>query len=793
MFKELIICGLAFSFLTGCSIRNGNLDRHEIVLNEGCCNSLLAPTPKKLEYKGATSLTSTFTINCTPELRKAVIPWLKQVLTNDYAWKASVAKNSTIINIANSKINANQEAYTLTISKNKIEISGNTVAAINRGIGRLVYILQSPLTKVKRKGTLDCPALTIEDWPDMTLRGMHIQMQYRRDPVLVRRLVDNLAMLGYNMVVMCVGGSVECSAHPEIIFNRKNGYWKLKELKALADYARSRGLLPIPAINSIGHMSSAPQICPIKNAKGRSIAMNIFHPDFYQLYFDYADAIADAFGNPPYFHIGTDEFYPAVEKLQKLTDKTPDVFYSEFVNKTAAHFAHRNMQTVIWSDMLLEKGKYPNGDTSNGVCGTFQALDKLNKDVIINYWTYNPFSRYYGLDKLLKSGNPIWVSPWIGSDAIYKLCHYAWTQKIYSVLGTTWRIYADAQNALVATAEYSWNASKTTMAVTYDPWDIANILSYRRPEKVIQAKVSTIDFSGGKKIPSALTTSLMRIAPDGILQLCGTDVKLCDAHYLGASPKKILTSTKDIAALAGQKFPELLLCNPADFSDALKITGINKPREKADVILYTRAFGANTDTNEWGYEYIVKNGILDFIDNRRGNALIPVDGYVLSMHNAHGHSEFWLRSVMKQGDHVVLAEPAAVSKSVSAISIPGSIEKGTRHVILFFSKCYPADNTKQLGEVTMTFADGRKNTFPLRALIDEVSWKHDLHNYQKPWCSWIAVQSTGYCRTPTPKYRRIVAVEWAQKSCKDIPASVTFTASPTGIQSGLTLLGGVQF
>lgn len=80
------------------------------------------------------------------------------------------------------------------------------------------------------------------------------------------------------------------------------------------------------------------------------------------------------------------------------------------------------------------------------------------------------------------------------------------------------------------------------------------------------------------------------------------------------------------------------------------LSGVNCPRGKDGVIMYNRLYGAHTETNEYGTEYVVRNGRVVAIS--KSNSSIPEDGFVLSV---HGTAQKLLQDV-KVGDTALLGE-----------------------------------------------------------------------------------------------------------------------------------------
>ncbi|MBO4366355.1 MAG: family 10 glycosylhydrolase [Clostridia bacterium] len=82
----------------------------------------------------------------------------------------------------------------------------------------------------------------------------------------------------------------------------------------------------------------------------------------------------------------------------------------------------------------------------------------------------------------------------------------------------------------------------------------------------------------------------------------------------------------------------------AFYSIESKLTGINAVRYENNLIVYTPAKGKNTGTNEYGYEVVVNNGLVEAVSGN--NSAIPANGFVVS---GHGTAGDWLRSQVKLG------------------------------------------------------------------------------------------------------------------------------------------------
>ena len=81
------------------------------------------------------------------------------------------------------------------------------------------------------------------------------------------------------------------------------------------------------------------------------------------------------------------------------------------------------------------------------------------------------------------------------------------------------------------------------------------------------------------------------------------------------------------------------------------VSGVDCERGENNLIIYNRAYGSRTGTNEYGVEYVVRGGKVTAI-NEGGNSAIPSDGCVISL---HGTAANYFAPV-KVGDPAVVTE-----------------------------------------------------------------------------------------------------------------------------------------
>jgi len=241
--------------------------------------------------------------------------------------------------------------YALTVTQNDmLGVSGtyildigDTISVNASGYEGIAAALQTldALKEVTENG-LTFPRCRIEDAPFKSHRGVHFYLPPTDLIDEFLRILDTLASLKYNMVILETGGGVELERHPEVNeawirfcrdareypagpqgLQASESYWKdsthvelcgsgiitKKNLKRIVDHCAMLGLEVVPEIQALSHAYyltlAHPEIaerpyerwpdsyCPSKN-------------ESYELYFDIADEILEVV-KPRRVSIGHDE------------------------------------------------------------------------------------------------------------------------------------------------------------------------------------------------------------------------------------------------------------------------------------------------------------------------------------------------------------------------------------------------------------------------------------------------------------------------------------------------------
>ena len=809
---KLFICILSYSTLCF-ALQSANISNNYIKEVKSC----LAPTPKQSKITGEITLSSPYAID--DSLMKMPLPaisLLKKEFTSNYGWKnpqIAEAKNAVfVIKTIKKNFKNNKETYKLKITKGKIIIEAGTKAGLWLGINRLRAILSSDIAQSKPDGSIHCPSLEITDWPDYPTRGMFLEMsQSKKYKKRIWRTVDFMSKLGYNLVILEIGGRFESKKYPE---KCHRPWWTKKEIKELIAYAKARGITPIPGTNGPGHLERALKIFPLKSkVKGSKKVIKILditNPEFYKVYLTMLGELVEIFDNPPYVHIGGDECGSGIKMLADKSGMSAADLYAEYANKINDFLSSKGIKTVMWQDMFIT-GKKVHLEPRGAGKFTYKALNKINSNVIIDVWAYHEMNSYKGLETIAASKHEMWVTPWHGKRAIARLCSEGKRLKATGVIGSTWWTRFHFMGGVVLTAECAWNTPKTVAPdpngklglspsafsfprLAYNPVYIVNSTYYNRGTKKYKKNVKQIsDISGSEKPSNKFMEEMKKHFPGMLVNASGIPVKITKPFVFRSAgcfkPVSVELGRAKLRKLAGKR--KLFAANMSKVQlGCYWVTLIDQPKWDDQTAIYTPSFGKVSKSNYWSKDWAVSNGVI-ISKGSEVNAKIPSDGYVLSSHGRN----IKVFSNFSKGDRLELFESGPIKSPVEPIKIALKDVAKKKKILMFFTAEYPVFQSmviqrkgapkdyKNLAEITMKFSDNSEKSFKLNTL--RFRWQSHYKRWvKKDWSSWIAWQDT-----PESSLNSIVALEWAGSD--KIPTSIIIKPETYGIYAELVFLGAV--
>ncbi len=333
------------------------------------CNSII-PKPKVIQL-GAKYLARAEKFDCRNGFGSARLDCEAAELAGKTGLKTLLEINPVAADIADSgDADIQREAYRLSVREDGIEIQAGHERGAFYGIKTLRQLLS---------GGTEIRTIEISDWPDLKLRGFHINLGGGFMPTAghLKRVIENLSDFKLNTLALEYDDRFPWQKHRGIC--HRNAYTR-KELQSLLQVARDNFIEVIPLLDSLGHAGqylAHKEYAHLKELPDHIEEMCASNPATLQFMQELWAEALEFHTDSRYAHITGDEvfrqggFCPECRKhaengaLAKLYTK----YYAELSRWIIA----RGKIPIIWGDMLI---KYP------------EDLANFPRDIVINDWRY---------------------------------------------------------------------------------------------------------------------------------------------------------------------------------------------------------------------------------------------------------------------------------------------------------------------------------------------------------------------------------------------------------------------
>jgi hypothetical protein len=300
----------------------------------------------------------------------------------------------------------NDQYFEIVIFENEIEIKSEYEQGLLNGIIRL--------EKESRKSSSKLFNQTITDYSNISRRLFHIGLRGNEDLKIVKEIIYNSRNAYLNELVLMIRSGVGFkSLKPEL--TRK---WKYEDLNELIQYSNELGIKVIPEIKLLTHQEKL-----FKNSYPHLMFnKTTYNPDdnrTYEVVFPLIDEIIDIFQCDT-FHIGHDEVAGYRKDKNEKYIKSGEVGitpkqYLRDVIKLHDYLKSKGIKTMMWADMLLDRGEFKEMNRSgmHGGNGFKNIIDDLPKDIIMGNWHYFQKSKNYPTyDYLINKGFNVYGAIW---------------------------------------------------------------------------------------------------------------------------------------------------------------------------------------------------------------------------------------------------------------------------------------------------------------------------------------------------------------------------------------------
>lgn len=438
---------------------------------------------RNLSIKGAKDL--------QPPVRQA-LDWVTQRFEG-------IGEEGGQVELSIQNMNLPAGAYRLNTSTGRLVVTGQDREGVRNGLMRAATLSRP------RGDRLIIPAMTIEDYPAVNWRGIHLfvgpeALQFQS------QLMDGvLAPMLYNQVVL----QAERTNWDAI--RGTEGGWTMqkKDLAQLVARYRASGIEPTPLIQSFGHMGWL-----FLNGKNKDLMFNTEVPFSIDprvprtqvLLRSLWQEVMGTFKSD-IMHFGLDE----VDMRGWPSNSAPLV--TELWKKQTGFLAQlaeeNNASMMVWGDKMLAPGEAPDATHGHTKADAKARRDALPRGAFVADWHYkndaNP-SIYTSLGLFKKEGLRPVASTWYRPNNIKGFFAAAANENV-GTLHTTWAGYEsneanmvrefDQLSSYILAGEYAWsNRSELPKDLPYNPDELVQRIYDPVPQPIrrstaLQATVGT--------------------------------------------------------------------------------------------------------------------------------------------------------------------------------------------------------------------------------------------------------------------------------------------------------------
>jgi hypothetical protein len=319
---------------------------------------------------------------------------------------------------------ATPESYSLHVSPQGVDIRGDA-AGIFYGAVTFLQLLQP------RNGQLVAPSVHIEDGPRFPIRGVQLYMPARQQIDFFKRLLDLMASLKLNTVLLEVSGAMRYHSHPEINeawvrfasemksyldrglaplagdplhLRRKQdsmhielgggSFLEQEEVRDIVEYARARHITVVPEVQTLSHCYYITLAHPELSERSDTPYPDTYcpsNPDVYPLVFDLLDEVLQVF-QPPALCIGHDEAW-AVGTCPRCRERPAAELIAHDVNQLARYLANHGVTPWMHADAL--DPDFSGWTWTNRELGIFSQppdtrglIDLMPRDLVALNWNW---------------------------------------------------------------------------------------------------------------------------------------------------------------------------------------------------------------------------------------------------------------------------------------------------------------------------------------------------------------------------------------------------------------------
>lgn len=366
------------------------------------------------------------------------------------------------------------QGYALLASSDQIAVAALSDQGVFYGVQTLRQLLVPGPA-----GKLQCPAVSIRDWPAMAWRGMQDDMSRGPIPTLayMERQIRILSEYKINLFALYMENVFEYRSEPLVA--PPEAALTPSEIRELVDYGRRYYVTILPEQESFGHLHKVlrEEIYSDLAETPHGGVLTPTNPGTFTLMAHMLDELAPLFPGP-FFHIGADETSELGRgRTKELAAKEGlGQVYLGFLQRINAILAPYHKRVMFWGDIAMH---YP------------QLLNTLPKSMIAVPWDYSTRDSFdpllipyknAGLDTVVSPGVENWNRIFPDFDAaMVNIRNFVRDGQRFGSLGmlnTTWNDDGESLvemtwPALVFGAACSWQSGESSIEQFWKDYDWA--------------------------------------------------------------------------------------------------------------------------------------------------------------------------------------------------------------------------------------------------------------------------------------------------------------------------------
>ena len=367
---------------------------------------------------------------------------------------------------------AGPEAFRLELSGTTASISGRSRAGVLRGLATLTLISERA-----RIAARDLPDLVLLDAPAMAVRGWFL---HDSKASALTQGIDVAFRLRLNHLLIGVDSFGGPTAFPYTSAPISDLTRTKQEWSHIFDYARARGIEPIPYIASWGrtqYITRLPQYRHLMVSDrgvvdGGTRNLDVANPESHAVMLALQEEVIDTL-QPKALCIAFDEIHYAelvTSEAARAKGWKPSDWVIEALTVNANFLRRKGVRMWLWGDMLDPEQNGRHLDLSGP-----ELIARLPRDdMTILDWKYHDTffgpPDYPSLGMFTSLGLPTIGCPWFSPNNIAELATAVRRHGAQGMIQTSWHMTdpphmrAELARAVALTARVSWSPAEATLA-----------------------------------------------------------------------------------------------------------------------------------------------------------------------------------------------------------------------------------------------------------------------------------------------------------------------------------------